>query len=165
MNLFLDSPRAAAARWLLALTFLAALLLSVYPVPAWMQWLWPSWVGLALLYWGFHRPGSIGIAGAWAAGLALDMLLGGPWGCYALGMALLMRLEIALHKRLYFAGSPVQQAPLIFFLLLAPDLCAGAIHLLFELPAEFFFGLPALVGALLWVPLHLLLPHQRHATV
>jgi len=82
-----------------------------------------------------------------------------------LGLALLMRLEIALHKRLSFAGSAVQQAPLIFFLLLALGLCAGAINLLFALPAEFFFGLPALLGALLWAPLHFLLPRQRAATV
>lgn len=160
MNFSPASPRNAQLRLLIALTLFFALLLSVSPVPAWMRWFWPSWVGLALLYWGFHQPGVIGVLGAWGIGLILDMLLGGPWGRYALSMALVMRLEMTLHKRLVLARSAPQQTPLIFILLLLLILCAGVINLLFGMPPEFFLGLPALAGALLWVPLHLFPPRR-----
>ncbi len=138
-------------RLFVAASFFVAFALHLLAIPDWLHWLWPFWSGLVLLH-CIHRYPSMhfGVFTGGMLGLLLDMLVGGPLGKYALGMALLAQLALALRHRMEFATQFWQQAILILLPLLGLHGICSAVNLLTERPAGFFFGLPALAGALLW---------------
>ena len=143
---------------LVAASFGAAFMLHLLVIPSWLHWLWPSWSSLVLLHWLYRRPDlGFGIVTGGLFGLLLDALSGGLLGRYALGMALMARLALALRQRLEFALHVWQQCVLMLLPLLGLHGVYSAINLLSGRPADFFFGLPAVVGACLWPPLSALL--------
>ena len=54
------------------LTFIAALLLTVIPLPDWARYLRPDWVGLVLIYWCMALPDRVGVTTGWLMGLMVD---------------------------------------------------------------------------------------------
>src|SRR5690606_24876211 len=89
-------PRRAAAQgqgramsrqhkaWLLPVSVVAALLLGLLPLPAWMQPFRPYWLALVLVYWLIETPDRTGIGFAFIVGLAADLAFGTLLGEQAL---------------------------------------------------------------------------------
>ena len=50
------------------LTFVAAYVLAVLPLPHWLQWGRPEWVALVLIYWCIALPHRVGMVPAWCWG-------------------------------------------------------------------------------------------------
>lgn len=88
------------SRLTIGLTFLAAFLLSVLPVPVWAEPFRPDWVGLTLIYWCMATPARIGVGVGWTVGLILDVLYGSLLGQQALAKTLLAFVTIKLHLQL-----------------------------------------------------------------
>jgi rod shape-determining protein MreD len=86
--------------WIIPLTFLAALMLTVVPMPDWAAPYRPEWVAMTVIYWSMALPGRIGIGIGWGMGLALDVLKGAVLGQHALGLAIATYLAIKLHQRI-----------------------------------------------------------------
>ena len=140
----------ANGRWVILLTFLVALWLSIVPLPLWAQWGRPALVAMVLIYWVIALPERVGIGVAWLVGLAQDIVEGIPLGHNAFALAVLAYLALILYQRLRMF-TPVQQAAVIFVLIGLNQLLSHWVQTLTgTVSPNLLFLLPALVSALLW---------------
>lgn len=142
--------QSARGRWVIVMTLLVALLLSILPLAPWAQWSRPEFVAMVLIYWVIALPERVGIAVAWCVGLAQDILEGSPMGQNAFALAVLAYLALILYQRLRMY-TPVQQAGVVFILIgLNQMLCHWVQTLTGTASPNLLFLLPALISALLW---------------
>jgi rod shape-determining protein MreD len=156
----------ANARWVIALTLLAALWLSIVPLPDWVRWARPEWVAMVVIYWVIALPHRVGIGSAWLTGLVLDLLKGVPLGENAFALAVIAYLALILYQRMRMYAA-WQQAGIVFVLVgLNLLLCHWAQTLISKVVPTLMFLLPALVSAFLWPTVMLLLRYiRRHFAV
>lgn len=137
--------------WVIWLTLLLGLILSIVPMPAFFETARPLWLALLLSYWTLYLPHRIGMTSAWICGLAMDILYGSLLGQNALVLALVSFLiQILQHRLRVF---PIWQQCLVLLILLG---LAQLLHLwLYVLagnrpPSTLLYLLPVLVSTLLW---------------
>lgn len=93
-----------AISWLLiALSSLAALALTLLPLPAEIQVHNPQWLLLVVIFWSLYRPAQAGLLYAWIAGLLLDVATNGLLGLNALMFAVTAFLTLSLRQRIAVA--------------------------------------------------------------
>ena len=117
--------------WVIWVSLILALVLSVGPVPSFMEIGRPLWLALFLTYWTLALPHRVGMTTAWVLGLAEDVLYGTLLGQNALILALITFLVLV-----------------VFGLAQLVQLWLNA--LTGNRPPTLVFLLPALVSALLW---------------
>jgi rod shape-determining protein MreD len=136
--------------WIIWLTFAIGLLLSVSPLPQFMEVLRPLWLSLLLAFWCLNVPAKIGMTTAWVLGLAEDVLYGTLLGQNALILSLTTFLVLSLQQRMRMF--PMWQQSLVIFVVL------GVMQLV-QLWLSALTGnrqptlalvLPAVTSALLW---------------
>lgn len=109
-------PRSSLGWGRIATVTLAALILSVLPLPGWLELLRPDFVALTVLWFTLLSPRLTGLFYAWGAGLALDAFKGVLLGQHAL--ALIVIAYVASKLRLQVrAFPPLQQTAVILALL------------------------------------------------
>lgn len=148
--------------WFIWGSLLAAMLLNMLPLgrQVWM----PDLLALVLVFWNVHQPLRIGIATAFAFGLAMDVHLTSLLGQHALAYTALSFFAITVHRRLLWFTVP-SQAIQVFPLLAA----SHAIEMTIRLAADGSFPgwlriLAPLLEAALWPVMNvLLLAPQRRA--
>jgi rod shape-determining protein MreD len=86
--------------WIIAVTVFSALVLTVWPVPAWAGLFRPAWVALVVIYWCMALPERVGIGIAWGIGVLIDALTGSLLGEHALALALIAFLVLRWHLQL-----------------------------------------------------------------
>ncbi len=134
----------------IVISLLVALLLSIVPLPLWIQWGRPSIVAMVLIYWVIALPQHVGIGWAWLVGLVQDIIAGTPLGQNALALAVLAYLSLILYQRLRMF-TPVQQALVIFVLIgLNQLICHWVQTITGTVSPNLLFLLPAVISALLW---------------
>jgi len=138
-----------------------AMLLTIVPLPGFVQPLQPYWVALVLIYWCLETQGLVRLGGAFLAGLVLDLLTGSLLGMHALGLVILVYLVTRFRARLRFFP-PWQQALSVLALLLNDRIILLWIVGLRgdPLPSASFWLAPV-VGTLLWPWVFLLLDRYR----
>ena len=99
------------------LTAFVALVLTVLPLPPWLDVLRPVFLVLAVLYWSVNAPRTGDIALGFFAGLALDVFQGPVLGQHALALALVTYIAVREHQRI--RSKPAFQQALIVFAALA----------------------------------------------
>jgi rod shape-determining protein MreD len=136
--------------WAIVATYLAALILSIWPLPRWAEPLRPVWIALATIYWCLWLPQRVGVLTAFAAGLLADALAGTLLGEHALALVLVawMTLWMHLQVRVYPWW---QQSVVVFAMLLVYSFVLFWIDgiLGYTLGAGLRWT-PALVSALVW---------------
>lgn len=85
------------------LSFIAAWLLMIIPMPATLHWIRPEWITLMLIYWAYRAPEVVGVGTAWSVGLIMDVLNGTLLGQYALSMAIVVGLAEFFKHRIRIA--------------------------------------------------------------
>jgi len=145
----------------LLLTFVAALLLQMLPLPDWAQTLRPDWVALVLIYWCIALPERIGVGIGWLAGLMLDVAHGALLGQNALALAVVAYLALRLHQRIRLF--PLWQQAVSVLLLIALHLMLvfwikGATG---QSAETWAYWLPALTSMLVWPLLFIVLRGLR----
>ena len=148
--------------WFIWGSLIAALLFNMLPVgrAPWM----PDLLALVLVFWNVHQPLRIGIATAFAFGLAMDVHQTSLLGQHALAYTALSFFATTIHRRLLWFTVP-SQALQVFPLLAV----AHAIELLIRLAADGSFPgwsrlLAPVIEAALWPVMHVvLLAPQRRA--
>jgi rod shape-determining protein MreD len=109
-------PRSSLGWGRIVTVTLAALILSVLPLPGWLELLRPDFVALTVLWFTLLSPRLTGLFYAWGAGLALDAFKGVLLGQHAL--ALIVIAYVASKLRLQVrAFPPLQQTAVILALL------------------------------------------------
>mgnify|MGYP001549516750 CR=1 FL=1 len=146
---------------IIAATLAVAMILSILPLPAVLQSLWPYWVALVTIYWCLESQGRITLGLAFVTGLLLDLLTGSLLGLHALSLVIIVYLVTRFRARLRFFP-PWQQALSVLALLINDRIILLWIISLRgdPLPALDFW-LPPLVGTVLWPWLFLLLDRFR----
>jgi len=101
--------------WIITVTFLLAALLTVLPLPEWMESYRPEWVALVVIYWVMALPDRIGLFTAWISGFFLDVVEGSLLGMNALALALVAYLALSLYQRMRMFTA-VQQSSTVLIL-------------------------------------------------
>jgi len=146
---------------LILLSFIVAFMLTVVPLPEFMQFIRPEWSALVLLYWCMALPDRIGVGIGWIVGLLLDVLTGTLLGQHALAMTVIAYLIINLHQRIRIF--PLwQQAAIIWMLLnLYQLLLLWFDGITGQPPKGLQFWLPPISGMILWPVVFILLRRLR----
>ncbi len=151
--------------WLILLSVIVALLAAIVHLPEswpqWLGWLRPAWVVLVVFCWVMELPHRIGLISAWFIGLSLDVLAADPLGLNGAILAGITYVTWRFYERLRMYAV-LQQSVLLFILVaLAEWLRALMLHWSFDLPVSWGFLLPALVSAVAWPFVYLVLQRLR----
>lgn len=137
--------------WVIWLSLLLALLLSVAPMPEFLEIGRPLWLALLMSYWTLYLPHRVGMTSAWGFGLAADVLYGNLLGQMALVLTLVVFLVQLLQQRLRMF--PVWQQSLVLLVVFGlGQLVQLWLYVLAgnRPPPTLLFMLPVLISALLW---------------
>tara|TARA_B110000444_G_C18813472_1_gene583892 strand:- start:182 stop:670 length:489 start_codon:yes stop_codon:yes gene_type:complete len=147
--------------WVIAASFLVALLLNIFPIPEWMKWARPEWVALVLVYWVIALPQRVGILIAWFLGIMIDSLEGAVLGQNALSLSVVAYLSIILYQRLRMYA--IWQQAMVVCILISVHLLIGQWVENFDEvnSGGFLVLLPAMVSALFWPWVMLILRSLR----
>lgn len=131
-------------------TFLAALILSVVPMPAPFDAGRPMWLAMVVAYWVMALPHRVGLLTAWVAGLATDVLFGELFGQHALVLVLVAWLVLLLYQRI--RRFPLWQQSLVMLPVLgiAQMVSLWLSSLAGNRPPTLLYLLPAIVSTVLW---------------
>lgn len=102
---------------IIALSFIVALVLTVFPLPDMLATFRPEWVALFLIYWCMALPDRVGVGIAWLLGLMLDVLRAGLLGQNAMTLAVIAYITLKLYQRLRVF--PLWQQSLSIFVLIS----------------------------------------------
>ena len=148
-------------RSLIFLTILAAILLSLVPLPEVLLPLKPYWVALVVIYWSLETQDMIGMGLAFLTGIILDTLSGSLMGMHALSLVIMVFLVQRFRSRLRFFP-PWQQALSVLGLLVNDRIILIWITMLMGEPIPTWqYWLAPLVGMAIWPWLFLLLDRLR----
>lgn len=86
--------------WVIALSFLAAFMLTATPLPEWALPWRPAWIAMVLVYWCMALPERVGVLTGWVIGLILDVMHGSILGQHAFGLAFVAYVVLQYHQRL-----------------------------------------------------------------
>lgn len=147
--------------WLITLTFVLALALSIIPLPVILELLRPEWMALVLIYWCMAVPSRVGVTIGWLVGLLQDVSRDALLGQYALAFAVVAFLTLHLHQRLRIF--PIwQQAVSVGALIMLECLVVLWIKgLTGQSPGFWKMMLPAFTSVLFWPLIYLLLRYVR----
>lgn len=143
------------------LSVIFAFLLSMLPIPAWLQSYWPYWLALVMIFWGLETNRMLGLGRAFLLGLILDLIAGTLLGQHALSLLILAYLLSLFRHRLRFF--PAWQQTLAVLVLLFND---RVIQLWVVIASQgqiptYDFAFAPITGALVWPWLFLVLDSLR----
>lgn len=85
--------------WIIVLTIVVALLLSIVALDGALVWARPNILLLVLFYWMIVLPERVGLFSAWCAGLMLDILQGGIIGQNAFSLIIIAYITQVSYQR------------------------------------------------------------------
>lgn len=85
---------------IIVISFIAALALTIVPLPGWLAVLRPEWAALVLIYWCMALPNRVGVGVGWTVGLLVDVLRAGLLGQHALTFAIIAYITLQLYQRI-----------------------------------------------------------------
>lgn len=131
-------------------TIIVALMLSVMPLPDWLQAFRPDWIAIVLIYWAMMLPRTWSVGSAWLIGLVLDVAQGTLLGQHALALCVVVFVTVRMHLLMrVFPGGQLIAA--VFSLLALYQFILFWINGVAGIPvdAKQYWG-PVLTGAVVW---------------
>ncbi len=149
-------------RWVISVSFAAALLLTLLPLPDALAAARPAWIAMTLIYWCLALPGRVGVGGAWTAGLLLDAAHGALLGQHALSFALIAYVATRLHLGIRLLPL-LQQALAVGVLILFFEQLPGfwIKGMLQQAPWSLSYWLATPASMLVWPVVYFTLRHAR----
>ena len=147
--------------WAIVVTFLAAFMLTILPLPEWALPWRPAWVALVLGYWCLALPQTIGVLSGWVIGLLLDVVHGSLFGQHALGLAFVAYFFVLNHRQIRVFPL-LRQAMVVGSLIFAYTLYSLLIYnFLGSKPYGYYYLASALTSAFLWPWIFIILRDLR----
>lgn len=146
---------------IILLSFIAAFILSMLPLPQILQTVRPEFVLIVLIYWCIALPTRVGVGIGWIAGLVFDVSTDALLGQHALTFALLAYLAIQLHQRIRVFPIWQQALTIFIFMMLQGTITLWINGMLGEAPPLSVFVLPAISTALFWPIAYLVMRQVR----
>ena len=142
--------RVQSSRGRLLLTAVVALVLSVLPLPSWLDAVRPAFLVITVLYWSIAAPWVGGIGLGFFSGVALDVFRGAVLGQHALALTAITYVAVREHQKIRLKPS-FQQALIMLGALVAYEFILFAIDGWTGHPMTSpLRWLHALTGALIW---------------
>lgn len=136
--------------WVIFLSLLTAVILTLLPMPGLAVWLRPAWVLMILIYWTIAAPERVNVGLACVIGILLDVLEGTLLGEHAFALILVIYLVSRMYSRLRMFPL-LQQGFVIFLLVLLYQFILFCIQgFLGALPTSWLYWSSALTSLLLW---------------
>ncbi len=147
--------------WIILASVVAALMLTIVVLPAWVAPFRPEWTAMVLIYWCLALPHRVSVGYAWLAGLCVDVLRGALLGQHALGFAVAAYLAVKLHQRIRVF--PLWQQALSVMVLVALEqlLVLWVQGMIGQAHQGWDYWLPSLASGLLWPWVFLFLRRLR----
>lgn len=146
---------------LVLLTIVAAILLSMLPLPMMLEPLKPYWVALVMIYWALETRAVVSLGMAFLVGLLVDIFSGSLLGLHALSLVVMVFLVQRFRSRIRFFP-PWQQALSVLGLLVNDRIILIWIGALMGEPLPTLkYWLPPLIGMAVWPWLFLFLDSLR----
>ena len=153
------------SRLVISMTFLFAMILSVFRLPDSLPMLlayWrPEWITLVLIYWVIALPKTVGMKSAWILGLLTDVLLGGLLGQHALVFMLVVYISSSLYQRLRMMPSWQQSLFVFAIIFLSQSLFFWMGQVTGTVQWTNLYFLPSVISALLWPWIFIILRSVR----
>lgn len=159
----MNSPARPQGGWLILASFLLAYVLTLLPLPEWLERARPEWVALVLIYWCMAMPERVGVGMAWFAGLLQDALQSTLLGQHALAYAVLAFLTIKLHQRIRVFPIWQQAISVMILLLLVRMILLWVSGIIGRPSLGWQAWLAAFTGTLLWPVLFVLMREFRRS--
>src|SRR3990167_916144 len=140
----------AHAGWVIPITFLAAFILTLLPMPDWSIWLRPAWVLMVLIYWAMMAPHQVNMGAAWVIGVFLDVLNGTLLGEHALAMTIVVYGVVKMHSRLRMWPLMQQGLSIFMFVLLYQFVLFCVQSFLGQPPSSWIYWSSSVTSMLLW---------------
>jgi len=94
------NPIRRRANWVIVVTYVVALLLSIWPLPDWAEPFRPAWLVLTTVYWCLFLPHRVGLLVTFVVGILMDSLTGSLLGEHALALLLVAWVTLKLHLQI-----------------------------------------------------------------
>ncbi len=154
---------AAHNRWVIAVTFVIALLLMIVPLGWKSGWLRPELVAMLVIYWVLVLPQQSSMLLFWLLGCVQDLIEGVALGQHAMALMVVAYVCLLSYQRIR-NYTLWYQAFYIFILVGLHQLVNNWVHSLHGSAApSLAFLLPAVTSAMLWPALWLLLERLRQS--
>jgi len=151
----------AQVRLRIALTALFALILTVLPLPVWLDVLRPAFLVLTVLYWSINTPRAGGIGLGFVCGLLLDVFQGPVLGEHALALSIVAYIAVREHQRIR-SKPAFQQSLLVFAALVVYEFVLFAIDGWTGHPVTSAWRwVHCLTGAIVWPPAAAILSYSE----
>lgn len=134
--------------FVILLSFLAAICLSILPLPLWMNNLWPLWIVLVLIFWAAYLPHVLSPWVVWFVGLLNDVIQGSWLGEHALAFTVVYFISYWMSRQIKVFPLWAQIAKIAMILFVYQALIA--ICQQNSLKDIFFFIFPLLTSLILW---------------
>ena len=147
------------SRGRLILSVLVALILTVLPLPPWLDVVRPAFLVLTVIYWSVNAPRAGGLAIGFFAGLLLDLFQGPVLGEHALALSLITYIAVREHQRIR-SKPAIQQALIVFAALILYEVVLFMIDGWTGNPVTSpLRWVHTVTGALLWPPVAAILSY------
>ena len=142
--------RARDPAFVIPLSFLAGVLLTLAPIPPQLAWWRPEWLLMLVIFWVFNQPSYVGIWTAFALGLVMDLVMGARLGLHPASFVVVAWLARVVALRLRVLSWSLSGAVMVMLTALAL-----AIRYVLEMiygnpPQTFQYALPIIGSALCW---------------
>ena len=136
--------------WVILLSFLVGLTLTLIPTPEWADRFRPQWVALILIYWCMALPDRVGVGIGWMAGLTLDVAQASLLGQHAFAMAIMAYVTNKAHMRLRVLPLWQQSGTVLLFLLVNQLIVQWINGVVGYPPRDWWYLAPPLASTVLW---------------
>ncbi len=138
------------ANWVIVATYLAALLLSIWPLPDWAEPFRPAWLMLITVYWCLFLPHRVGLLVTFLVGILMDALTGSLLGEHALALLLVSWFTLKLHLQIRVYPWWQQTLTVLGLMLLYSFVLFWVDGMLGYTQGALLRWMPVLISTLLW---------------
>lgn len=134
----------------IVISFVAAILLTLFPLPEFLRYAKPDWLALVVIYWVLHLPRNLGVFFGWFSGIMHDILSFSLLGLHALGKVLIAAVVSTNIENIKRFNMIEQMLMVVVLQSINIGIIAGANQLASDLPIQAVHWQGAITTALFW---------------